>query len=165
MCQLLRKNLVLAVSPRFSLWKKYARHKSLRNNKGYTKLVALFNVRAIRDKQETFATIEYYANTIIRIIEKIEKAYLIDRHRLLREILTLYYRDGIERLTTTSAPYKFDRWMTLKKNGYKYLGLLLRKFVKKRTVEVFDWYSRVYSVLRYACVLGRMMDRCLKQRG
>lgn len=163
--QTMWKHLLQDTAKRFKQWKNYSSNCSIRHMRAYTKLTKIVSIREIKNKKESLATLDYYSNTIIRVIEKIEKAYLIERHRLLKEILTLYYRDGIERLTTTSAPYKFTRWMTLKKNGYKYLGLLLRKFTKKRTVELFNWYESHTGVIRYACVMGRMVDRCLKQRG
>lgn len=163
--QTLWHQLMVDASIKFDRWKDFASNRSSHCSRGFSKLSYFFRLKEVKAKQEAFRTVEYYSNTIVRVIEKIEKTYLIERHKLLREILTLYCREGIERLTTTSAPGKFSRWMILKKNGYKYLGLLLRKFVKKRTVVAFDWYSSLTGVLRYACVIGRMVDRCLKQRG
>lgn len=163
--QALWKHFLIDAEKKFATWKEFAFDRNNKLIRGFGKLNTLLLIKQLKNKKEAFSITVYYGNVIIRIIEKIEKVYLLERHKLVSEIMTIYSRDGIERLTTTAPPPRFTQRVILKKNGYKYLGLLLRKFVKKRTVAAFDWYSRITGIMRYACVLSRMVERGLKQRG
>lgn len=164
MIQLLRAKLLMAAGVKFTKWFKYTKYCRKRYEKGLSRLTKFISNRTELSKVQAMHQTLHFTDNIIRITEKLEAAHALRHRSLLSEIITMVSRDTIEKLTTTAAPYKFTQNKILKKNGYKYLGLLLRKTVRKRTLNLFNWYQRHTRLIRHANFVGELMDRSMKQR-
>lgn len=163
LAQLLREKLLTAAEKKIRQWRKYTKHFNRRYTKGMSKLIRTVNRKVDSSKITSFNHIHHYSE-IIKILEKLEAAHTLRHHSLLSEIITMVSRETIEKLTTSAAPSKFTQNKVIKKNGYRYLGLILRKVVRRRTLILFKWYQNHTKLMRHANFVGKLMETSMIQR-
>lgn len=163
--QLIRSHLLLLSRSKLIRWRKYAKWKTAQFSKAFSKMSKFMESKVAAIKTDGIKQMVYFSFTIMRVIEKIEEVNALKRHSLLSEIMTLVSRESIEKITTTAAPYKFTQNKTLKKNGYRYLALILRRAARRRMVGLFKWYQHHTFLMRHAYFIGRILERSMMQRG
>ncbi len=148
------------------VWKQVSRKISKRINKGVEALIRLVQTKFDSNLSAAVSQIRRHSQLIVGIIEKIEKKYALRHHSLLRNILTLSSsRDSSEKISTTPAPPRLNQRTVMRKNGNRYLSLLLRKFVWRRELALFRWYQQHTQMIRNAYFLCEMLNRMLRIKG
>lgn len=164
--EILMNHWKVVAGRRFFLWKFISRKISKRLSKAAAALFRLLKARTELNLSAAFASVNRYSQQILATIEKVEKKYGLRHHSLLRNILTLSSsREAPEKISTTPAPTRLNQKTVMRKNGYRYLSLLLRKFVWKRELALFGWYQQHTKMIRNAFYLGDLVSRMLKIKG
>lgn len=177
--QTLTANLLNSSRRYVHIWSEYNRKYKKRINKGGTLLKWFMERKTSVYIKETFEYLAYFSVIVLKILEKIERQYELPHRSLLSQILainqikvgnsagksqTLTVTDTVEEITVVDAPGKFSRTMTIKKNGYRYLSLLLRRAYLKRLDLMFEWYQRHTMDMRYALHLKTLLERLFEKQ-
>jgi len=157
-------NLKHKASTGFNRWKDVTTKIAKRQAKGMNLLRKVVETRQTEYIKTGLSKLHSYVHSVLKVLEKIERKYLLQHHCLLDNILNLESSQTTERITVQPAPTKFSRPLIIKKNAYKYLCLLLRKLTNKRTELLFKWYQHHTLNMRYSCYLTRILERRLKLR-
>lgn len=159
-------------------WQHFNRKYKKRINNGGNILKWFMERKSALLVKESYEILAYFSIVVLRILEKIERQYALPHRSLLSQILSINnIRVGnsaakpgstraihmVEEITVVDAPTKFNRQMTIKKNGYRYLSLLLRRSYLKRQDSLFEWYQKHTLDMRYAMHMNIILNNLFKK--
>ena len=146
-------------------WKNEALKKTQKLTTGFDALSKLFDVKSSGYVSIGYELIYTHSAKLLNLVVKLERKYELKNEILLKKIMNIEYSRSSEKIVLVTPPAKFNQRLIIKKNGFRYLSILIRKFAWRRESGFFLWYQQKTLIMRNAFFLKDIIDRILKAKG